>query len=390
MKLDTPRLPVHYVDSGQQLELLTGALEGYIGHIGLDAERASGFRYSNQAYLIQIAIPGLGIYLIDPLPLREIPEFSKFREILGSKSWILHAATQDIPCLLDLGIAPTALFDTELAAKLVGLKRVGLSAISQELLDFELAKEHSASDWSIRPLTQEMLSYAALDVDVLQDLHDALTQKLSDLGRKDWANQEMHKLTSFRPKEQASQPWRSLPGVSKFREVRQLQIAAGLWLVRDKIAQEQDVAPGKLIPDRSISFVAQLRPKTKAELASQKEFIGRASRKLLDHWWKAIVDSESLALELKPALDENHMPNHKIWERKFPDAHQRLERVRPNVIQLAEEIGIPQEVLISPEVIRRICFSPEADSAAQLKKLGARSWQIELVLPILLEALQQD
>lgn len=387
MKLLSPRLPTSYVDTASKLAELTEVLSETDSPIGLDAERASGFRYSQAAYLIQVAIQKTGIFLIDPVEIKSSPEFLAFGRILSEKSWILHAATQDIPCLLELGITTSNLFDTELAAKLCGMEKVGLSSISEALLELELAKEHSASDWSIRPLTEAMLNYAALDVDVLHELWVALKGKLAEMKREAWAEQEMQHLVGFRPKPPKDEPWRSLPGVSKFKDLRQLQIAAGLWLARNEIAKAEDIAPGRLIPDRSIAAAATAAPKSKTELAALKDFNGRASRTLLNKWWQAISESAELEVTLRVPLDPNHIPNHRNWERKYPQAHKRYEQTRPKILSLAAELAIPQEVLISPEIIRRICFSPETDIGLQLQTLGARGWQIELVEPVLTESL---
>lgn len=389
MKLELPRLPIHQVDSAEAFQTFLGKLAVSKSTLGLDAERASGFRYSHKAYLIQISDKESGNWLVDPTAFPSDEYWGELAELLRDRSWILHAATQDLPCLADLGLKPTRIFDTEVAAKLIGLEKVGLSSIASELLDLDLAKEHSASDWSMRPLSTEMLNYAALDVDVLHDLEAALLVKLEELGRLSWMEQEMNFLVGFRPKSPRSEPWRALPGVSKFRDKLQLQIAAALWTVRDGIAREQDIAPGRLIPDRSISTAATMKPKSKSELAANKEFHGRASRTMLDVWWQAISQAQDFEIDLKEPEDPNHLPNHRSWERRFPEAHARLEAVRPKILELAKLINIPQENLLSPDSLRRVCFEPANDVSAQLEALRARQWQIELVVPVITAALAQ-
>ena len=104
--------------------------------------------------------------------------------------WILHAASQDLPCLSELGMWPDRLFDTELAARLAGLPRVGLAAVIEQLLGFGLAKEHSAADWSTRPLPEPWLRYAALDVEVLTELREELIELLEADGKLEFAEQE--------------------------------------------------------------------------------------------------------------------------------------------------------------------------------------------------------
>ena len=256
------------------------------GPIAIDAERASGFRYSQRAYLIQLSLREQEIFMIDPIQLAEsVPDWtSSLAPYINSRTWMLHAATQDLPCLAELGFVPDAIVDTELAARLAGFERVGLGSLVLELLDIELAKEHSAADWSIRPLTEAMLDYGALDVDILHELWDAIEASLSEQGKLSWAQQEFDHLLEFKPKPIPLEPWRNLPGLSKVKDEQKLKLAASLWLTRDAIAQAEDIAPGRLIPDRSIMAAVEQKPRSKRELASNKAFQGRASRTRLEDW----------------------------------------------------------------------------------------------------------
>lgn len=383
MRLDAPRLPVTQVTGEAELEALIGALAG-LTEVSLDAERASGFRYSQRAYLIQVATAD-AIYLIDPLALDEsTPGWQgRLAEQLNQKTWLLHAATQDLPCLAELGFHPRAIIDTELAARIGGIARVGLGSLCEELLGLELAKEHSASDWSIRPLSQEMLVYAALDVDVMAELWLKVRELLVESGKLAFVEEEFHHLLSFRPKPQSAEPWRNLPGLSKIRDLDKIKIAASLWLERDRLARDSDTAPGRLIPDRSIMAVVSNPPKSRSELAGNKEFQGRASRTLLSNWWDAVSRAHELDVEIQPTERGNGIPNHRSWEKRFPDAHQRLEVTRPLLVKKAEELAIPVENLLTPDFLRRVCFAPEDDVALQLEALGARKWQVSLVAPLI-------
>lgn len=352
------------------------------GDIAIDAERASGFRYSQRAYLIQLALRSGDIYMIDPIALGENePGWSqKLAPILNQKTWLLHAATQDLPCLAELGFAPKAIIDTELAARLAGLERVGLGSLALELLDIELAKEHSAADWSIRPLSEAMLDYGALDVDVLHELWDEIEQVLVADGKIDWALQEFDHLLSFKAKPVPVEPWRNLPGLSKIRDEEKLKLAASLWLVRDAIASAEDLAPGRLIPDRSIMSAVEQKPRSKRELAANKSFQGRASRTRLGEWWDAIADASSVEIDPNPEKG-NGIPNHRSWEKRFPEAHIRLNAVRPLLAELAELHKLPIENLLTPDYLRRVMFEPKASISNMLAELGARDWQIGLALP---------
>ena len=163
------------------------------GPIAVDAERASGFRYSPRAYLIQIYRRGGGLHLIDPIEFIESPLIGQLNEVIRGEEVIIHASTQDLPCLRDWGIDPKELFDTELGARIAGCPRVGLGHLVESLLQISLAKEHSAVDWSIRPLKQEWLDYAALDVALLIDLRDKVKELLEAQGKLKWAMQDFQR-----------------------------------------------------------------------------------------------------------------------------------------------------------------------------------------------------
>lgn len=383
MKLLEPRRPFLLVETTHQLVLAEEKLKEE-SVVAVDAERASGFRYSQRAYLIQFATSEQ-IFLIDPIRF-SVTEIQQLARIVSSKTWLLHSATQDLPCLAELGMTPRNLFDTELAARLCGLEKFGLGSIALELLDLEMAKEHSAADWSIRPIKPEMLNYAALDVDVMNDLYQALSSKLSELQRESWAEQEFAKLLAFKPKPPTKDAWRNLPGMSRIKDKRRLQVAAGLYAARDEIARSEDIAPGRLIPDRSIMAAVNQLPTTKKDLAANKEFQGRASRSLLAEWWLAIADSIGIEID-EVELDPNHIPNHRSWEKRFPEAHARLQAVRPLLAEKATELGLSPEILLNPNILRRVCFDPGENISQQLADNGARPWQVELVAELIQQGL---
>ena len=163
---------------------MIAAFEAGSGPVAVDAERASGYRYGQRAYLVQLRREGAGTALIDPVAC---PDLSGLGEALSGVEWVLHAATQDLPCLREIGMVPTRLFDTELAGRLAGFPRVGLGAMVEGVLGFVLEKGHSAVDWSTRPLPEPWLRYAALDVELLVDLRDALEKELDRQGKLEWA-----------------------------------------------------------------------------------------------------------------------------------------------------------------------------------------------------------
>ncbi|KAM9865468.1 Ribonuclease D [Leucobacter aridicollis] len=356
------------------------------GPFGVDTERASGFKYSNRAYLVQVFRRGAGTFLFDPVG---ISDFAPLAEALTGDEWVLHAADQDLPSLAEIGLVPERLFDTELSSRLLGLERVGLGAVTQELLGIELAKAHSAADWSTRPLPEPWLEYAALDVALLPDLRDAVLARLVEAGKVDFAEQEFEAVRTRPPKPKAAEPWRKLSGGNRLRAPRQLAMARELWTARDDFARSTDVAPGRLLPDASIVAAVSANPRSAGELASLKTFRGRASRSELDRWWKAILRGKTTEDLPGPKTREpGSIPSHRGWAQRHPEAADRLTELRAVVTAEAERQHMPPENLISPALVRELAWQPPADPspegvANRLADLGARPWQVALVAPIL-------
>ena len=393
--LQNPRANVHFITNQSQLADVVATLASSKGSIAIDAERASGFKYSQRAYLVQLRAADTDIFLIDPVATAETvssKEFAELASLMKDREWILHAATQDLPCLNEIGLYPGAIFDTELAGRLAGQPRVGLGALTESLLKFRLAKEHSAADWSTRPLPDAWLNYAALDVDVLHELKTEVEKILSQQGKLEWAKQEFDALLSFRPKPQKLDRWRGITGLHKVQDRSSLEIARQLWLSREALAQKMDVAPGRLIPDSSILVAANEKPKTRPELAAMKSFSGRASRSYLDTWWEAIQSAHK-STEL-PALKPEKtdaLPNHRNWINKFPEADRRLKYAKASLVELSEKKLVPLENLLTPELLRQVSFTPPENLTVQalsekLIQLGARPWQIELTAGLIVEA----
>ena len=145
------------VRTPEALAAATAALAAGHGPVAIDTERAHGFRYSGRAYLIQLRREDAGTVLVDPIAFAgddERAHLGALADALGDAEWIVHAATQDLPCLAEVDLLPRRLFDTELGGRLLGLPRVSLGALTEQALGKSLAKEHSASDWSRRPLPE--------------------------------------------------------------------------------------------------------------------------------------------------------------------------------------------------------------------------------------------
>lgn len=358
------------------------------GPVAVDVERASGFRYSQRAYLIQVFRREAGVFLFDP---SAIEDFSPLQDAIGDVEWVFHAASQDLPSLRERGLEPPRIFDTELGSRLLGHERVGLGAVVEQTLGITLAKAHSAADWSTRPLPASWLEYAALDVEHLIDVRDVLDAELTEQGKTDIARQEFQAVLDREPKPPRDDPWRRLSGLHSVRGRRSLAVARSLWQAREDYAREQDVAPGRLVPDRALVAAVLADPASKQALAGVKEFNGRASRTQLDRWWNAIVagrESTDLPADRVPS---DTLPPPRAWADRNPEADRRLKKARPAVEARAEELRMPTENLLTPETLRRLAWAPPSEVTAQsvgaaLAELGARPWQIDQTAQVIADS----
>ena len=385
------------VDTDQRFEAALSQLAAGKGPFAVDAERASGYKYSARAYLIQIKREGGGLHLIDPIPFG--PNHKYFKELnalLQTDEVILHASTQDLPCLREVGINPTKLFDTELGGRIAGLPRVGLGPLLESLMEVSLAKEHSAVDWSQRPLPQDWLNYAALDVELLIELRNQMYSILENSKKLKWALEEFQSILNAPAPPPRVDPWRRTSGMHKIKKRDQLAIVRALWTVRAEIAQEVDVAQGRLLSDAAIVEIAAKA--VEKPIANKKALekvlrpLGLRARWMENSatWISAITDALALPESEWPPVrtDSDSLPPIKIWRERFPQKYAPLTHAKANIQAKADELVIPFENLITPEYVRRICWSaPKSGVAPALEALGARHWQIEIVAPILEAAL---
>ncbi|AWB92621.1 HRDC domain-containing protein [Aeromicrobium chenweiae] len=389
LQLRDPLPPV--VDTPELLQDTCERIAAGTGPIALDAERASGYRYSQRAYLIQIRREGSGTHLVDPTAFDSlVPLDTAF----DGNEWILHAATQDLMCLAEVGLYPEALFDTELAGRLLNLPRVGLAALVEHYLGLSLAKEFSAADWSTRPLPEPWLVYAALDVEVLIELRNLIDEDLQKAGKREWAAEEFEALLLFQGPPERKEPWRRTSGIHKARGRRALGLVRELWETRDRIAEQRDTTPGRILPDASILELATSPPQDVAALKSMRIMRNRGPRRFASEWFDAIERGLAIAEIKLPTTNQriDGPPPPRAWADKNPAAADRLSRSREVVTALAEEHDLPTENLISPQLVRNLAWEPPAEITpetvgAALRDQGARRWQVGLVAAPLAEAL---
>ena len=390
----TPRsgLPELIIDQAGFRTALA-ALKAGSGPIAIDAERASGYRYSQRAYLIQLFRRGGGLHLIDPIAVSDPSLWREMDSALKDCEWIIHASTQDLPCLRELGLNPTILFDTELGGRIAGCERVGLGPLSEALLDIQLAKEHSAVDWSIRPLHADWLNYAALDVDVLIDLRDAVETLLTARGKMRWATEDFVQILKNPPNPPRVDPWRRTSGMHKVRDRMTLAIIRALWGSRDDFAREIDLAPGRVFNDEALVEVATKRPATIDEFTKIIKRRSRVTNAPTTEWFALMKQTLELPETELPVLriPSLGLPPIKLWKERNPLGNARLSHARAAVMQRAVELELPVENLISPEVIRQLVWKnpPESELERYIENLllenGARSWQVEQISALLVD-----
>jgi len=361
------------------------------GPVAVDAERASGYRYGQRAYLVQIRREGVGTALIDPIA---VPDLSPIGRAIGDTEWVLHAASQDLTCLAEVGMVPRLLFDTELGARLAGFDRVGLGALVEELLGLRLEKGHSAADWSTRPLPRDWLVYAALDVEILIELRDKVRDRLVETGKLAWAEEEFSALLSAPVPTPRVDPWRRTSGMHSLRSARQLAALRALWTARDDVARRRDIAPGRILHDKAMVAGVLADPDTAEAMVALPVFRGRANRKLMRTWFGALQQARALPDGELPALTlpGNGPPPPNRWAEREPAAAARLAAARVAMAELVELHGVPTENLLSPDLLRRLAWEPPKPLTAQtlstrLRDGGAREWQITLTAGPLTTAL---
>ena len=374
------------IETTEELREAIAALQTSSMPTAIDVERAHGFKYSTAPYLLQLRKEDVGTFLIDTELLSNLSELSP--AIKGT--WILHSAHQDLPNLRSLKLSTTSLFDTEVAARLIGVERFGLASICEQILGLSLIKDHQAANWSVRPLPKDWLRYAALDVELLTELQQRLSTRLDELGRSKWAAQEFAYLLRKPAPAPKQHRWRDLPGVSKIRDRRQLGVVKALWEKREEIAQAEDISPSRVIHNAALIAAATKTPRNRRNLLAIGDFRSPGARRYADAWLRsihlALVANPDELPELQRPIDPHAIPEARLWAKRDPEAHQRLHAVRTCVGTIAQSLGIAPEVLLTPKDQRYITWAPfekgrDLSEAVdvRIKESEARPWQQELV-----------
>ncbi|PIF04058.1 MAG: ribonuclease D [Propionibacterium sp.] len=350
--------PVAVIDTPEQLANATAKMAHTDDEfVAVDAERAQSFRYSARAYLFQFRTGG-ETYLIDPVACEG--QLAGLNRACAPKTWLLHAASQDLPCLAEAGLYPDTLFDTELAGRLLNYPR---------------------------------------DVEFLHQLRSKLWQQLQDAGKDEWAIQEFSHVrqTFAEPATPLAEPWRKLKGLRDVRTQQGLAVVAELWAERDAIAEELDLAPTRLLKSTAITELAALvtgrEPVSVDEaLRNVAGFRYRHARRYTPDWKAAILDGLETPASEQPALRPPRSGPGKphSWQRNWPDAFERWQRLRAGAVETAETLEVPPEQLIAPSSLQAVAWEPPSTPdtlSAKLTELRVRPWQKEYLIPVFAEEL---
>lgn len=365
------------------LERCLAELSEADGPVAFDVERAHGYRYWPKAYLFQIRRSAAGTWLIDPTVF-SAAELGRLVTQCGDVDWVIHAASQDLPSMFSAGVVPARVFDTELAGKLLGKVKVSLGALLESELGIKLRKAHSAVNWSRRPLKEDWLTYAALDVDYLLDLAEILQRQLKAVDRLAWARQEfaweLHHYA--REPEERAEPWRRISKLPSIRSRAGLALARELWLERDAIAKRRDRPPTHILPDSAIvALASSISAAEDQVMLNDSIALSKApGNRYANNWRQAYRRFRALSevdYPTKRPEASNGPPHRRLWPAKKPAAAQRWQDFHKLLTALADRLGFQASLVISTSQLQRILWEDEPPGAQRLAELDVRPWQVD-------------
>jgi ribonuclease D len=357
-----------YIDTQQEADnFLTDIAD--VREIAVDTEGASFHRFIDRIYLLQITTRERSA-IIDPLPIG-MPK--ALGDILQDPDVevVFHDADYDLRLLhQDYGWHVNHIFDTRIAAQLLGIKAFGLAALLEQFFGVKLDKKHQRADWSLRPLTQGMLDYAAQDTKHLLDLRDELKARLEKLGRWEWAREEFERLEGTRwEDDDTSLSFLRIKGARDLTR-RELAVLRELVPWRDSVARDVDRATFRVMGNEVLLDIARTAPRSVRELSVLKGM----PRGILDRGAHAILAAVQRGLDVA----EEHLPRFPRapkWDREedFDDRVSRLKSVRDAA---ATRLNLDPGVLCSRERLEAIARKKPSNVDDLEDVPGLRRWQI--------------
>lgn len=372
LPLDPPlNLPVYWVESATELESLCAAwLEEPF--LAIDTEFVRSSTFFPKVGLIQIC-DGKNAYLIDPTRLESTPDL--WISLLQSPkvAKVFHACNEDLEVFQHhFGVIPEPIFDTQLAAGLSGLGfNLGYARLVKALLDEELPKDATRTDWLQRPLSQNQCLYAALDVIHLHQVHCLLSDRLQDQGRLSWAHADCQQLTQDFKVQQSA--WES-----SYRKVKlawklnplELLILKNLSLWREKHARELNVPRSHLVKDVSLWAMAKYKPKTLARLSKTEGLQGKHLKDYGELFLSLIAQSVEQSPDDRPA---------RLPPPLSPSAGDLLKGLKGVVRCSATDLGLAPELLMRKKDYEFIVRSGFKNGLFHLPEHIEHSWRKTII-----------
>lgn len=366
-----PLTDLTYVDAPEQFDDALASVAS-LGVVGVDVERADWDRYWRAAALIQVGGEGR-VAVIDPLLISDLGPLDAF---LGTRTTVLHALENDLGPLSTAGVEPPHVADTAIAAAMLGLP-TGLETLLADLLEVELPGDKSAmqrADWEHRPLSADMLAYAAADVADLPALWRELERRLHEAGRWEWYRQELEATCSQPPVEQRRE-WTRLKGIGRLDPRARARVRS-LWQAREELARRTDTAPGRIANDRVIVDLAVDPPDSRNELG-RRGVRRRAIREFGDELVAALSDLSDV--EPLRTGEQREAPSEE--ERELADRLRSLRAERAQALGIDAGVLCPSRTLLGAVLARP--HTPEELRDA----LGLLPWQWEQLREPFCEAL---
>lgn len=357
-----------YIDTQQEAEQFLTDISG-VREIAIDTEGASFHRFIDRIYLLQISTRDRSA-IVDPLPIGMPAGLGAILQNPDVEV-VFHDADYDLRLLhQDYGWHVNHIFDTRIAAQLLGIKAFGLAALLDQFFGVKLDKKHQRADWSLRPLTRGMLDYAAQDTRYLLDLRDELRSRLEKLGRVEWAEEEFTRLEGTKwDDDDASLSFLRIKGARDLSR-RELALLRELVPWRDSVAREVDRATFRVMGNEVLLEIARTAPKTVKDLSALKGM----PRGILDRGAEAILGAVQRGLEIA----EEHLPRFPRaakWERE-DDFDSRVAKLKSVRDQAATRLNLDPGVLCSRERLEAVARR-KPERATDLEDVpGIRRWQI--------------
>lgn len=371
-----------YIETESEAKAFAESIAGAAA-IAVDTEGASFHRFVDRVYLLQLSTAQHHA-IIDPL---RVGPPAVLRSLLDTRACevIFHDADYDLRLLhQDYGIRVVNIFDTRVAAQLLGIKAFGLAALLESHFGVKLDKKHQRADWSMRPLTRDMLDYAAQDTRHLLALRDAMRARLERLGRWSWAEEEFRRLegTRWEPDDPATAFLR-LKGARDLTR-RELAILKPLVAWRDAVARAQDRSTFRVAGTDVLFELARRAPRTADALRDTKGL----SRSIIEREGTRILAAINEGLRV-PEHDLPRFPRAARWERD-PEFDERVTRLKAVRDRIASELELDPGVLCPRDRLESVARKAPSSLDEMATLPDMRRWQVEVLGPEFLRALRRD